>query len=112
MVDEYGYPGIEDFTLEEFTDMKAFVQVAFKAFGYSWQHERIVAYLQRVQKIVKRPVRNCHELPYKHYRMLAMLLAAEVVQLQEDRRAAADSAALLMATAMLRTTQKQLVEAR
>jgi len=109
MRDEYGYPGIEDYDEEDLEEIQAFVKVAFKAFNYSWQHERVRAYLAQVEKIVQRPMRSGQDLPYKHYRALAMFLAAEVVQYQEDRRAAADAGALFLATTLIRSSQKQLV---
>jgi hypothetical protein len=94
---------------EDISDIQAFVQIAFNAYGYSWEHPRVVAYLDKVQaKAGRFPVqaRKCDCLSPEHYRGLAMCLAALVV---EGREPVQDATAYALASLQVRTGQQMLV---
>ena len=94
---------------QDISDIQAFVRVAFNAYGYSWEHPRVVAYLQKVQaKSGRFPVqaRKCDCLSPEHYRGLAMCLAALVV---EGREPVQDATAHAIALLQVKTTGQQLL---
>lgn len=67
---------------QDFGEIQGFVQLAFKAYGYSWEHPRVVAYLKKVQAKTGRFPTNARPsdcLSIEHYQGLAMNLAALVV---------------------------------
>ena len=78
-IDWANYPGIEDYDPAVFDSIRAIVQISFKTFGYSWSHPRVIAFVQRVEERVGRPIPTSHHLPYVAYRALATYLAAELM---------------------------------
>lgn len=109
MRDQNGFPGIEKYNPDEMANLQAFVRACFKAFDYSWQHPRIVKFMQQIEKQTGHKTRSPHQLSFRHYQLLGMLLADA---LEQEHAELADRHAYALALASLKTAQPSLVGAK
>lgn len=62
---------------EKFATCRALIGLNFRVLGYSWEHPRVKAYLQRVSDKIGTPVPSRHYLPFWAYSNLAEQLEKE-----------------------------------
>ena len=122
-MDLRGYPGPEDYSEVAMENIQAFVSAAYRMLGLSWQHPRILLYLERVEQATNAEleqkaagqgrehtpcqVRSRHQLPFVYYQKLAIHLAGLVL---DERAAIQDAIAKQQAKKLLTefSNQKQL----
>lgn len=64
--------GAEEYDLEEFLEIRAWVSIGFELLGYSWKHPRVVAFMERCG------AEDRYRLPFGAYKRLAEALRQEM----------------------------------